>query len=188
MLIGRERFEEVYNTIKQGACAGGACTVLILVAPDCDAVCACHILTRLLRDDNIPFKVTPVSGYGDVAAATSDASDEYSETRSVIMLNCGGTVNLEQVFGASAATVFVVDSHRPLHLRNVHSGGKVVVLDAEAMDADSGETSAGFSLTQKCIQNPVFVTFSLELQPDGAARDIHPGLVKQKTNKQVSKQ
>ena len=135
MLIGRERFEEVYNTIKQGACVGGACTVLILVAPDCDAVCACHILTRLLRDDNIPFKVTPVSGYGDVAAATSDASDEYSETRSVIMLNCGATVNLEQVFGASAATVFVVDSHRPLHLRNVHSGGKVVVLDAEAMDA-----------------------------------------------------
>ena len=79
MLIGRERFEEVYNTIKQSACAGGACTVLILVAPDCDAVCGCHILTRLLRDDNVPFKVAPVAGYGDVAAATVDVADAFSE-------------------------------------------------------------------------------------------------------------
>ena len=135
MLIGRERFEEVYNTIKQSACAGGACTVLILVAPDCDAVCGCHILTRLLRDDNVPFKVTPVAGYGDVAAATVDVADAFSEIRSVVMLNCGGTVNLEALFGGGAATIFVVDSHRPFHLRNVHSGGKVVVLDAEPLDA-----------------------------------------------------
>ncbi|KAH8057912.1 hypothetical protein JL722_6454 [Aureococcus anophagefferens] len=135
MLIGRERFEEVYNTIKQSACAGGACTVLILVAPDCDAVCGCHILTRLLRDDNVPFKVTPVAGYGDVAAATVDVADAFSEIRSVVMLNCGGTVNLEALFGGGAATIFVVDSHRPFHLRNVHSGGRVVVLDAEPLDA-----------------------------------------------------
>ena len=93
MLIGRERFEEVYNTIKASACAGGSCTVLILVAPDCDAVCACQILTRLLRADNVPFKATPVSGYADVRRAASSCADQFSETRSVVLLNCGATVN-----------------------------------------------------------------------------------------------
>ncbi|KAH8065390.1 hypothetical protein JL720_12807 [Aureococcus anophagefferens] len=120
MLIGRERFEEVYNTIKQSACAGGACTV------------------------------TPVAGYGDVAAATVDVADAFSEIRSVVMLNCGGTVNLEALFGGGAATIFVVDSHRPFHLRNVHSGGRVVVLDAEPLDAGdcpSARTSTATSWT-----------------------------------------
>ena len=93
MLIGRERFEEVYNTIKASACAGGSCTVLILVAPDCDAVCACQILTRLLRDDNVPFKATPVSGYADVRRATAGLADHFGEIGSVVLHDCGATVN-----------------------------------------------------------------------------------------------
>lgn len=82
MIVGRDRFEEVYATIRQAACAGGAQTVLVLVAPDCDAVCGAHILARLLKDDNVPHKTQPVAGYDDVRAALSDvAGDERSEVR-----------------------------------------------------------------------------------------------------------
>ena len=57
MLIDRERFDDVYEAIKEKAVDGGACSVVILVAPDCDALCACRILTFLLRNDNVTFKV-----------------------------------------------------------------------------------------------------------------------------------
>ena len=93
MLVGRERFDEVYATIRQSACGAGQ-TVLILVAPDTDAICACQILCRLLRDDNVPFCTKPVSGYADVRAATEDVSQQFSDIKTIIMLNCGATVNL----------------------------------------------------------------------------------------------
>ena len=136
MLVGRERFEEVYATIRQSACAGGGQTVLILVAPDTDAICACQILARLLRDDNIPFCTKPVSGYADVRAATAAVAEAGSEVRTAVMLNCGATINLEKLFEGSDATIFVVDSHRPVHLRNYHSPGRVVILDGDAPDDD----------------------------------------------------
>ncbi len=135
MLVGRERFDEVYATIRQSACGAGQ-TVLILVAPDTDAICACQILCRLLRDDNVPFCTKPVSGYADVRAATEDVSQQFSDIKTIIMLNCGATVNLEKLFDQSQATIFVVDSHRPVHLRNYHSPGRVVVLDGDAPDDD----------------------------------------------------
>ena len=50
------------------------------------------------------------------------------DIKTIIMLNCGATVNLEKLFDQSQATIFVVDSHRPVHLRN-SSPGRVVVLD-----------------------------------------------------------
>jgi hypothetical protein len=36
---------------------GGGCTVLILVAPEVDAIAACRLLTYLLRVDNIQYKI-----------------------------------------------------------------------------------------------------------------------------------
>ena len=66
MLWPRLKLDEAYARLKQQS-LGGACTVLILVAADCDALCACRILTYLLRSDHIMYKVKPVSGYDDIA-------------------------------------------------------------------------------------------------------------------------
>jgi len=46
MLITRTGFRGVYDTIRDDATASaGGCTVLLLVALDCDAICAARILT-----------------------------------------------------------------------------------------------------------------------------------------------
>lgn len=44
MLVPREDFDATYARVKEGAASGG-CTVLIFVAPDVDALCACRIFT-----------------------------------------------------------------------------------------------------------------------------------------------
>ncbi|KAJ8608502.1 hypothetical protein CTAYLR_005754 [Chrysophaeum taylorii] len=132
MLIGRDKFDSVYAMVKEAAaeCAGTACSVLIFVAPDCDAVCACRILTFLLRGDNVQYKVHPVSGYGDVDEASAGLAEDV---RTIVMLNCGARNDLAALLAPRipGANVFVVDHHRPIHLKNMHAR-RVFALDADA--------------------------------------------------------
>jgi hypothetical protein len=52
----------------------GGCTVLVLVAPDVDAMASCRIVTYLLRNDNISYQIKPVFDYGDVAVCVDRPS------------------------------------------------------------------------------------------------------------------
>lgn len=49
------------------------CTVLILVAPQADAICAARILMRLLESSGVSFKLVPVGGYAEVKNQCQDA-------------------------------------------------------------------------------------------------------------------
>jgi hypothetical protein len=88
MLWPKADFDAAYDKIKQEALSGG-CTVLVLLAPTCDSMCAgriltvscvtayfarwvltlCPVLQYLLRSDNVSYKLKPVSGYDDMHRA-----------------------------------------------------------------------------------------------------------------------
>lgn len=73
MLLDQRRLDFAYEQIVQDAAkARGACTVLVFVAPNCDAMCACRILSYMLRADAVSYKIKPVAGYGDIAAANEE--------------------------------------------------------------------------------------------------------------------
>lgn len=73
MLLDQRRLDFAYEQIVQDAAkARGACTVLVFVAPNCDAMCACRILSYMLRADTVSYKIKPVAGYGDIAAANEE--------------------------------------------------------------------------------------------------------------------
>ncbi|KAB5571950.1 CDC45 family [Coniochaeta sp. 2T2.1] len=110
--------------------------VLILVALEPDALCACRILTRMLKHDYIPHKIQPVAGYTDLERVGRDLVSPMMETRGgaggvVVCLGVGGMVDLGQVLGLepegeentfAGVEVWVVDSHRPWNLANVFGG------------------------------------------------------------------
>ena len=48
MLVDRAKFEDIYSDIRASATDGG-CSVLILVAPEADALAACRIVTAPAR-------------------------------------------------------------------------------------------------------------------------------------------
>ncbi|EQK98113.1 CDC45 family [Ophiocordyceps sinensis CO18] len=110
--------------------------VLILVALEPDALCACRILTRLLKHDYIPHKIQPVAGYTDLDAAGRDLVAPMMESRGgsggvVVCLGVGGMVDLGPLLGLepegqdspySGVEVWVVDAHRPWNLGNVFGG------------------------------------------------------------------
>ncbi|KAI1409395.1 cell division control protein [Hypoxylon sp. FL1857] len=110
--------------------------VLILVALDPDALCACRILTQLLKHDYIPHKIQPVSGYGDLERAGQDLVSPMMDTRGgsggvVVCLGVGGMVDMGTILGLevegeessfNGVEVWVIDSHRPWNLGNVFGG------------------------------------------------------------------
>ncbi|KAI0395883.1 CDC45-like protein [Xylariaceae sp. FL0594] len=110
--------------------------VLILVALEPDALCACRILTRLLKHDYIPHKIHPVAGYGDLERAGQELVAPMMETRGgsggvVICLGVGGMVDMGTILGLevegdessfNGVEVWLIDSHRPWNLANVFGG------------------------------------------------------------------
>ncbi|KAI9710620.1 MAG: hypothetical protein M1812_007384 [Candelaria pacifica] len=111
--------------------------VLLLVALESDALCACRILTSLLKRDYIPHKIQPISGYGDLARAGEELVRPMRTTEGgsggvVVCLGVGGLVDLGVVLslqveedaqeGMGEVEVWVVDARRPWNLGNVFGG------------------------------------------------------------------
>lgn len=109
--------------------------VLILVALEPDALCACRILTRLLKHDYIPHKIQPISGYSDLERAGAELVTPMMEAQGgsgglVVCLGVGGMVDLGETLGLetegdspySGVEVWIIDAHRPWNLGNVFGG------------------------------------------------------------------
>ncbi|KAK4145803.1 putative cell division control protein 45 [Dichotomopilus funicola] len=119
--------------------------VLVLVALEPDALCACRILTRLFKHDYIPHKIQPVAGYADLERAGRELVGPMTESRGgpggvVVCLGVGGMADIGTLFGLESedeeenavagvnhnsfggVEVWVVDAHRPWNLGNVFAG------------------------------------------------------------------
>ncbi|KAI9882364.1 MAG: hypothetical protein M1823_005887 [Watsoniomyces obsoletus] len=108
--------------------------VLLLVALEPDSLCACRILTTLLKRDYIPHKIQPIAGYGDLASAGEGMvrpmrTSEGGNGGVVVCLGVGGLVDLGAVLGIESeegdlggVEVWVVDARRPWNLGNVFGG------------------------------------------------------------------
>lgn len=110
--------------------------VLILVALEPDALCACRILTTLLKHDYIPHKIHPVAGYTDLRNAGEHLVSPMKESRGgsggvVVCLGAGGGIDLGTILqleiegqetNFDGVEVWVIDSHRPWNLSNVFGG------------------------------------------------------------------
>ncbi|CAM9606757.1 unnamed protein product [Ectocarpus sp. 4 AP-2014] len=142
MLLDQRRLDFAYEQIVQDAAkARGACTVLVFVAPNCDAMCACRILSYMLRADAVSYKIKPVAGYGDISDANEELIKGNEDIRSVVMINCGAICNVVDLLSqlSPEAYVYIVDSNRPVHLANVYpkKDRVVVFVDEENGDVDN---------------------------------------------------
>ncbi|KAJ4295263.1 DNA replication initiation factor cdc45 [Kalmusia sp. IMI 367209] len=133
MYLPRGLIAQLYqNLIKRNHAA--APPVLLLVALEPDALCACRILTALLKRDYISHKIQPIAGYGDLNRAAEDLIRPMRTTQGgsggvVVCLGVGGMVDLEETFGmevddnGSGGTgdveVWLMDARRPWNLSNV---------------------------------------------------------------------
>ncbi|KAG9327577.1 hypothetical protein KVV02_003822 [Mortierella alpina] len=125
-----------YKRIKNAAFdgTGTRSTVLFFVAADVDAICAFRMWTTLLKSDCISYVVVPVAGMDDVRSEVKNMS---SSIRSILMLNCGGLFNLEEYIELSEdITIYVLDSHRPVNLRNAFWNNEIIVFHENDLDKE----------------------------------------------------
>lgn len=109
--------------------------VLLLVSLEPDALCACRILTALLKRDYIPHKIQPIAGYNDLARAGQELVrpmrlNDGGSGGVVICLGVGGLVDLENLLGLEGdeaadfggVEIWIMDARRPWNLSNVFGG------------------------------------------------------------------
>ena len=64
-----EAYQRILTTARKrvlgeaGTEAIGGATVLVVTTPEVDSLAAARVLTRLLADDQIAFRIAPVNGY-----------------------------------------------------------------------------------------------------------------------------
>ena len=160
--------------------------VLILVALDPDSLCACRILTALLKRDYIPHKIKPISGYGDLSNAGRELVQpmRLSDGGSggvVCCLGVGGLVDLESMLGlevyedgsggADGVDVWIFDSRRPWNLANVFGSAPEPVSGIAA--APTGLEHGRITRSYKAGKGGIFVfddgDIQAELDPEKEA-------------------
>lgn len=96
MRIHYNNFDEQYRYIQETACGRQACTVLIMVAFDVDAMAATRMLTQLLRSDHITYMIRPVVNFDEVKATYKTSMT--ADIKTIFMVNCGAVSCFSCIF------------------------------------------------------------------------------------------
>ncbi|KAI0647210.1 CDC45-like protein [Trametes meyenii] len=131
-----------------------ASSVIMLVAPDVDALCASKMLADLFKQDDVMHRIIPVSGHAELERIRDELTT-YSDLHTLLMFNMGAILDLpsEEWFGdfPTSLTVHVIDSSRPQNLSSVFGGGengdRIVIWDDGAVESLQEERKAWEVLT-----------------------------------------
>ncbi|EHB18375.1 CDC45-related protein [Heterocephalus glaber] len=100
--------------------------VLLFVASDVDALCACKILQALFQCDHVQYTLVPVSGWQELETAYLEHKEQF---RYFILINCGANVDLLDILQPDEDTIFFVcDTHRPINVVNVYNDTQIKLL------------------------------------------------------------
>ncbi|KAM9194131.1 cell division control protein 45 homolog [Dugong dugon] len=100
--------------------------VLLFVASDVDALCACKILQALFHCDHVQYTLVPVSGWQELETAFLEHKEQF---RYFILINCGANIDLLDILQPEEdAIFFVCDTHRPVNIVNVYNDTQIKLL------------------------------------------------------------
>ena len=69
-----EAYQDILNSFRS-APLNAASSVIMLVAPDVDALCAARMLSDLFKQDDVIFRIIPVSGISELERIKEDLRD-----------------------------------------------------------------------------------------------------------------
>ncbi|XP_036923237.1 cell division control protein 45 homolog [Sturnira hondurensis] len=100
--------------------------VLLFVASDVDALCACKILQALFQCDHVQYTLVPVSGWQELETSFLEHKEQF---RYFVLVNCGANADLLDILQPDEDTVFFVcDTHRPVNVVNVYNDTQIKLL------------------------------------------------------------
>ncbi|CAK8692483.1 cell division control protein 45 homolog [Clavelina lepadiformis] len=100
--------------------------VLVMVALDVDALCACKILQALFKCDHVQYTLVPVINKSQLIKEFEEHKEQYKH---IVLLNCGGNIDLLHILDPSEdISFYVIDSHRPIDLVNFFCEQQIYML------------------------------------------------------------
>ncbi|KAL3358909.1 hypothetical protein AABB24_015813 [Solanum stoloniferum] len=132
-MVREQSIESFYTRLRDSALAS-ASTSPLLVFPstsDVDSLCALRIIGHVLESDSVRYACYPVSSFKEIYKYTGDnLGSAADEPITILLINWGCQRDLKKVLHIGPlARVFVVDSHRPIHLHNLsNQNDRVIVL------------------------------------------------------------
>ncbi|XP_068956922.1 cell division control protein 45 homolog isoform X2 [Petaurus breviceps papuanus] len=100
--------------------------VLLFVASDVDALCACKILQALFQCDHVQYTLVPVSGWQELETSFLEHKDQFHY---FVLINCGANVDLLDVLQPEEDRIFFIcDTHRPVNVVNVYNDTQIKLL------------------------------------------------------------
>ncbi|KAK7693669.1 hypothetical protein QCA50_003239 [Cerrena zonata] len=126
----RPSYAEAYTNIlatHRRSPSTSASSVILLVAPDVDSLCAGRMLADLLKGDDVMHRIIPVSGHAELESKRDELAT-YADLHTLILINMGAILDLPspEWFGdfSPRLTVHVIDSSRPQNLSSLFGGGE----------------------------------------------------------------
>ncbi|ODQ64004.1 CDC45-like protein [Nadsonia fulvescens var. elongata DSM 6958] len=146
MYVTPSSYGKVFEDIRASSMSHTTCKLVIFISClDIDALCASKILSNLLKSELIPHKIVPIVGYEELKSMYIELDYEISN---VMLLGCGGGVDLEEYFEIedvineegdiisqnTPRKIYVIDGHRPWNLDNLFGSEKIICLDDGSID------------------------------------------------------
>jgi cell division control protein 45 len=154
-MVRELRVDSFYSRLRAAAAAAAAGSsssssspLLILPsAADADSLCAVRALAHVLSADSIRFSVYPVASAARARDLLASFSSSSAAPLCCVLVNWGAHRDLRGVLPHAAATAFVVDSHRPVHLHNLCARNDRVVVLFTDDDERTADLSYDFDLS-----------------------------------------
>lgn len=130
-MVREQRVDLFYSKLRESVTASTYSPLLIFPSTsDVDSLCALKIVFHVLESDSIRYACYPVSSFQEIHKYAGPNLCSSDEPISILLINWGCHRDLRKVLNLGpVARVFVVDSHRPIHLHNLSDqNDRVVVL------------------------------------------------------------
>ena len=152
-MVREHRVDLFYTKLRESVKASSYSPLLIFPSTsDVDSLCALKIVFQVLESDSIRYACYPVSSFQEIHKYAGPNLCSSDEPVSILLINWGCHRDLRKVLNLGpVARVFVVDSHRPIHLHNLSDqNDRVVVLYTQD---DEHQTDLAYDFDVSALAN-----------------------------------
>lgn len=148
-MVREQRVESFYTRLRESVSTSSLSPLLIFPSTsDADSLCALKIIFHILESDSVRYACYPVSSFQEIhkyAGLTSLSNEPIS----ILLVNWGCQRDLRLLLNLGpAARVFVVDSHRPIHLHNLNDQNESVVVLYTGDDEQQADLAYDFKVSE----------------------------------------
>ncbi|TYJ09617.1 hypothetical protein E1A91_A11G152400v1 [Gossypium mustelinum] len=129
-MVRKKRVESFYARLRESVKASSFSSLLIFPSTsDVDSLCTLKIIFHILESDSVRYSCYPVSSFQQIREYVGSDLSSSSEPVIILLINWGCHRDLQKDLKLGPGVrVFVVDSHRPIHLHNLSEQNDQVVV------------------------------------------------------------